>query len=1570
MFEHSPDAVFLTRPDGAIEAANPAARAMLGMSEAEIRASGRDGILDSGAPELERMLAERERTGHTRGVLQIRRADGSAFPAEVTSARFQDAEGHPRSFVIARDISDRLRHEAELAASEQRYRSVFEHSMDGMLLLTSDGEVLAANPAALDLFGVDLDGLRARGRQGITDETDPEVRRMVEERRSEGRSHGLIRMIRAGGERFTAQVSAVQFRSAAGEDLVSVIIRDTTEQRERERRLAASEARYRELYQRHPDAVVEFDREGRFLQVNDATTALIEFHPSELIGWGFEPLVHADDLAAAWEHFQAVLGGETRSFRIRCVRKGGESFWAQVIGTPRTEAGRIVGVAGILRDVDAEHRAQRELAANEARLRAVFEHSMDAILLSAPDEGRLLECNAAAERLFGFSEAELKRRHRDQVFDTDNPESAEFLRRRDATGHARGVLTIIRADGTRMPVEATTSVFEDENGNRRSSVILRDISEALRRERELRESEDRYRALFQSSTDAIFISNPEGEIFEANPAAERLFGMSEEELRQIGRKGVVDLDQPEFRKLLKDRMEHGWARAELRLRRADGTRFLAEVSTVGFRDLEGNDRTSVVIRDVTELKRHQRALEQSEDRLRATVEAALDPIVGMDAEGRIVQFNRAAEACFGYGREQVLGEPLADRLIPERFRERHRRGLERYFETGESPVIGKRIEVTGLRSDGSEFPAELAINVTSNAKGTLFVGYVRDLTAQREQETRLKASEQRFRIVADNTGQAIYEIDLDSGAMTWAGACEHMFGVAADRLARLPAAERLAHIPGPDRDRVADRYREAAEAGGNYHFEYRLDTVDGRHIEVEDRGVVIADTHRMYGVIRDVTERNRLVRRLEEQKRTLSRLSETQQAILDALPAHVALLDAEGRIRFVNASWRRFAGSNDFRGFQAGQDSNYLAECERAAEHGSSFAVAVAAAIRRIIAGEQALFDGEYDCHSPSVERWFRQVITPYRSGGERGAVVAHLDVTDRVQAERQLELVAAAFRSADEALVICDQRFFIRDVNRAYELLIGQQREDAIGSRPAFLDIGRQGRMVMQGLERDGHWRGELLQRSLDGRVFTSRTSITEMQGSEPGSRFLVINFQDISAQREIERRVDYLSYHDALTGLPNRRALEQWFEQFVADAPDEGLAVAYMDLDRFKAVNEAFGHSIGDEVLVEMAQRLRRATGPRDYVARLGGDDFVVVLTGMKRRGQAVSRVRALSAMIAEQFKHEGHNFFASATAGISLYPEDGRGFEDLLRRADAAHSAAKALGRGQLQFFSSNMHEQVAQQALIESHLRDAIRNGELALNYQPSVQLPGGRIVGLEALARWESPELGMVSPTNFVAVAESTGLIIELGQWVLEAACAQVRQWRDRGLEFGRLAINLSPMQFQHADMLEQIRTALARHDLAGDALRVEITENVLVMDPGHTIRVLKALRDMGIEIAVDDFGTGYSSMAYLRSFPIQHIKLDRTFIKELPSSQTDVSIVSSVINLAHDLGMNVIAEGIETPAQREFLSEAGCDQAQGYLFSLPLRADDVPWLLECQSTLPVARAEREAGATDEDRGGK
>lgn len=459
------------------------------------------------------------------------------------------------------------------------------------------------------------------------------------------------------------------------------------------------------------------------------------------------------------------------------------------------------------------------------------------------------------------------------------------------------------------------------------------------------------------------------------------------------------------------------------------------------------------------------------------------------------------------------------------------------------------------------------------------------------------------------------------------------------------------------------------------------------------------------------------------------------------------------------------------------------------------------------------------------------------------------------------------------------------------------------------------------------------------DGRIIG--VEVTNSYATVNDRQMTVAFIRDISERRRNEEHIRHLAHHDSLTGLPNRSLLNDRLSHAIhyATRYGTGIWVIFMDLDRFKIVNDSLGHQAGDTLLNIIAERLRSSVREIDTVARLGGDEFVVILPEQSERKPTVCAVQRLMQAVAQPCLIEGHEFFIGCSMGISVFPSDGRDADTLIAHADMAMYRAKETGRNNFQFYTSALNEGILDRLALERDLRNAIEHKELELHYQPQVDLRTGEIVGMEALLRWKHPTRGMVSPGTFIRIAEETGLIISIGEWVLRTACAQNKAWQLAGLGMLRIAVNLSLKQFIHAGLTEAISSILRETGLDAKYLDIELTESLVMTDVDKVIGILNELKRLGVQISVDDFGTGYSSLAYLSRFPINVLKVDQSFVKNVCSSTQDASIVASIISLAHNLRLHVIAEGVESESQLHYLRRHGCNEMQGYLFSAPVPPD-------------------------------
>ena len=558
-------------------------------------------------------------------------------------------------------------------------------------------------------------------------------------------------------------------------------------------------------------------------------------------------------------------------------------------------------------------------------------------------------------------------------------------------------------------------------------------------------------------------------------------------------------------------------------------------------------------------------------------------------------------------------------------------------------------------------------------------------------------------------------------------------------------------------------------------------------------------------------------------------------------------------------------------------------------------------------------------------------------------------------QARSMLESVrqgATVFEATNEAITVTDTAARIVAVNAAFSTITGFAAGEALGATPRIHRSGRQDKdfyeRMWHSLQTTGQWQGEIWNRRKNGETYPAWENISAVRDADGTVSHYVSMLSDITALKQAEEQLRHMALHDVLTGLPNRRLLAENLESALARAQRHGhrLALLFLDLDRFKLVNDTLGHAAGDELLGEVARRLRAAVRQEDLIARLGGDEFTVVLEELQHPDNAAHLARKLIEAVARPMQLCGRELTPSTSVGIAIYPDDARSAADLSKAADAAMYRAKQRGRHTFEFYTPDITAEAMERLAIENDLRRALARGELLLYFQPQVDLRSGRILGFEALLRWNHPERGLLLPDQFIPIAEECGLIHALGGWAIDAACAQARRWADAGLNPQRIAVNVSGSQLLHKHLVETVRAAMAEHRFTPGELdlELEITESVL-QSASRSAPVLRQLRELGVRIAIDDFGTGYSSLGVLKHMPIDTLKIDRVFIRNAPDDGDAQAIAKAMIVMAHGLGLHVVAEGVETPAQCRFLLEQGCDEVQGHLYSPPLPGDEVPALM-------------------------
>ncbi|MEL0584911.1 MAG: EAL domain-containing protein [Candidatus Thiodiazotropha sp. (ex. Lucinoma kazani)] len=571
--------------------------------------------------------------------------------------------------------------------------------------------------------------------------------------------------------------------------------------------------------------------------------------------------------------------------------------------------------------------------------------------------------------------------------------------------------------------------------------------------------------------------------------------------------------------------------------------------------------------------------------------------------------------------------------------------------------------------------------------------------------------------------------------------------------------------------------------------------------------------------------------------------------------------------------------------------------------------------------------------------------VSPVEHEGAPATQLVFTDVTQRKESDAKLKQAVQIIEHTMEGVLITDSNGVIDSVNPAFTEITGYSEQEIITQHPRILISGRHPPEFFEELwdnvRNTGSWRGEVWNQRKNGEVYPVWMTISCVRDEQGSVMHYVAVFSDITSIKQTQSQLEHLAHHDSLTNLPNRLLFEDRLEHAIAQAKRQKrqLAVLFLDLDRFKNINDSLGHAMGDELLKEVAARLQKILRDDDTAARLGGDEFTVLVENIEDPSQAAVVATKIQEKFKAPFKIAGRELHVTTSIGISIYPEDGKDVADLTKNADAAMYQAKEQGRNNYRYYTSELTRTAFERLLLETELRSALHQNQLLLYYQPQISLNNGEMTGAEAVLRWHHPRLGIIPPARFIPLAEESGLIHEIGNWVLQEACAQTRYLNKQGLFQGRMAINLSVRQIMQTDLILRFEQIIADSGCPPTMLQLEVTEGIFMGQMQHSVPVLDVFKKLGVSIAIDDFGTGYSSLSYLKQLPIDKLKIDRSFIRDMPHDSDAVAITQAIVSLGKNLGLRITAEGIETMAQQSLLQKMGCQEGQGYLYSPPVPAE-------------------------------
>ena len=810
-------------------------------------------------------------------------------------------------------------------------------------------------------------------------------------------------------------------------------------------------------------------------------------------------------------------------------------------------------------------------------------------------------------------------------------------------------------------------------------------------------------------------------------------------------------------------------------------------------------------------------------------------------------------------------------------------------------------------------------------------------------EMALKESESFWSSVIESLPDPIYVNDLNNKETIYNSRhIGELLGYTSEQIRKIGHWRELLHKDDVIKVDPAVSTLKTLEPGQVNETSARVKHSDGswRIMRFRDTIFTRGDLHesRYYvGLARDITDEEFAKEQLSHSERRYRLLAESMLDI-------VFTLDKDLNLNYISSSVNRILGHDSVNVLKHGlsyiiNDNSYQ-YLYRVCQDDLS------AAIQGV---EDCVRTFDIDVYAENGEPMILEIqssILRNEANEVEGILATGRDVTQKRFIEKEARTASEVFENSSESIIVTEANGHISRVNKAFTHLSGYQPDDVLNNKPNLLLSPSTSEKTIKEMKaallNEGYWQGELQYINKRQEVRPSWTGITALKDENGQVQSHIIISSDIAERKITEARIERLAYFDGLTGLPNRSQMHETLERLMLDKK-QIIALLFIDLDRFKPINDSMGHPVGDKVLKEVAKRLSNAIRPQDLVARIGGDEFTVIMSGLTTSDEAVIESIDVSERILKQlvqpFKIEDRQLYLSCSVGVALFPENAESGMDLLKNADTAMYHAKAMGKNNVQFYAENMNTHAMERLELENNLHLALRRNEFELFYQAQWDTIENKICGIESLLRWRRPGFGVVGPDTFIPVIEETGLIVPIGEWVLRTACEQIIDWQEAGFIVPKLSVNLSARQFKDAQMLDRICRIVDETGVDPELIELELTESILMDDVDRALAVLNEARAMGFQLSIDDFGTGYSSLSYLKQFPVNNLKIDKSFIKNLPDNLEDAQITRTIVAMANNLGLGVIAEGVEKEEQQTFLQQVGCHKVQGYMYSYPVTAD-------------------------------
>ena len=1571
IFDGALEGMFQTAPKGEPLTVNPALAKMLGyVSPAEFLSVVRNVADDVWADihERDNYLRQLEEHGAVLGFeCQLKRKDGTSITASLNTRRVCGADGQllfHEGFIL--DITERKR-----AADLQRegLDALKEAQLIGALgsyVLDIPRGMWTSSEALDEFFGIGKDYVRdvagwaalihpedqAMMTSYFTGEVLGKRQAFDKEYRIVRQTDGTVHWVHGMGRlEFDAQNQPLKMRG---------IIKDITDRKQAEQAMAANELRFRTFFEANGSVMLLFEPPcGAIVDANRAASTFYGYSKEQLIGMPMSQINTRPREEIALECQQARR--EERSFfNLHHRLASGEEREVGVYSSPVEVDGRGV-LFSIVHDLTEQKQAERALAAREARFRTFFEENGSVMYMVDPETCEIVDANRAACEFYGYPREQFVGMFTSQI-NLSSPE-VRLRNRQEAMRKDRSCFYYLHrlASGEVRDVELHLSPFEVD-GRRLLYAIVNDITERRLVERALAESENLFRAITETSPLGMaLVSGTPEQIEYLNPAFIQLFGYTRDDIPTVAEWWQLAYPDPEYRQQVTEdwRIATAYAKEtgdtieplELMVACKDGSKKIVEWGLVNI-----GERSLAYGVDITGRKQSEIQLRNSEEHYRSTFEQATVGIIHASFEGIILRSNAHFAEMVGYNADELPGIDVQQITFPEDG-PASREALELVLSSGSAVTIEKRY----LRKDGSPTWAKLTISIQHDGEGCPlhFTGLVEDINARKAAEDKvdaateaLRASEERYRIAFQTSLDCVNINRLDNGVYVDVNrAFVEIIGYEREEIIGRSSLDLNIWADSRDRQKMAEGLL-ADSVVRNMEAQFR--TKNGTLIwGLMSASLIELDGVRcILSVTRDITEARVAADCLTAAASALRLSEERYRTVFQACPDAVVISRiSDGKILDAN---------------QAFLDSSGFERSEVLGRTTLELGIWVNECDLQNFVDTMALGDSVQDMEVQSRRKngeifWMRLSASEIEIDGEQCRLTFAKEITEVKAAEQNLASAAEALLASEERYRtvfhtsldcitvshLSDGRYV--DVNKAFLDLIGIEPEEIVGRTSTDLGIWANPETrteIVEMLRRNPTLRDfqtEFVKKS--GEKFWVLISASVIQIG--GISCVVSVVRDISGVKAAESTIHSLALYDPLTGLPNRRLLFERLSQTLTDEAQNGRmkALLLIDVDNLKTLNDTLGHHTGDLLLQEVARRIAACAHETDTVGRVGGDEFVVILDGLSEIAEeAATQAKAVGQemlnSISQPYLLENRECLTAASMGVAVFGDQDVSADNILQHADIALHLAKADGRNTLRFFSPALQAVVNAQAKLEKDLRLAIKTKQFMLYYQPQVER--GRLTGAEALIRWKHPSRGIVLPDEFISIAENTRLILPMGDWVLETACKQIAAWAGRP-ETARLmiAVNISALQFRQPEFVEHVLAALETTGANPKCLKLELTESMLVENFEDVIAKMAELKSHGLSFSLDDFGTGYSSLAYLKRLPLDQLKIDRSFVRDMLVDLTSGAIAQTIISLGRAMELSVVAEGVETEEQRGFLAGLGCHCFQGHLFSPALPPDEL-----------------------------